>query len=78
MMATIDDDDLTAADIQAALDGLAAAQRRAQASGRPIVVVEDGKLVRRGPGEYTVLRVLPPRESPKQRIKTASSLREQP
>lgn len=75
-MATIDDEDLTAADIQAALDGLAAAQRRAHASGRPIVLVEDGKLVRRGPGEYTVLRELPPRKSPTERTKIIAASRE--
>lgn len=57
-----DDDGLSEADLKAALDALSAAQRRAVESGRTIVLVENGKLVRKGPQEYTVLRELPPRQ----------------
>lgn len=70
-MATIDDEELTDADLHAVLDALSAAQRRAHESGRPVVVVENGKLVRRAPGEYTVLLELPPRQVVADRIKIA-------
>lgn len=57
-----DDDGLSDADVKAALEALSAAQRRATELGRTVVLVENGKLVRKGPQEYTVLRELPPRQ----------------
>ena len=43
-----------------AVAALAAASRRARASGHPIVIVQDGKLVRITPEGTEVLEILPP------------------
>jgi len=45
------------------------AQSRARASGRPMVIVEDGKLMRIDQHGKTVLEVLPERFSPVERKK---------
>jgi hypothetical protein len=54
-----DDDDVP----EMALAALAEAQRRALASGRPVVLVRDGRLVRIQGDTVTVLRTMPPRKT---------------
>jgi hypothetical protein len=44
-----------------AVEGLNAAARRAEKSGRPMVVVRDGKLIRISNGQEVVLEILRPR-----------------
>ena len=56
-----------------AVDALRAAQRQARDSGRPVVVVADGELVRIGPEGQTVLRKLAPRRKVQVRRKRASA-----
>ena len=59
--------------IRMALDALNAAQRRALGSGRPVVMVKDGNLVRVEGANVTVLETLPPRRIVSIRSKQAKS-----
>jgi hypothetical protein len=54
-----------------AVKGLDEASRRARASGRPVVVVRDGQLVRLDRGEVVVLKKLPARRKVAVRRKVA-------
>ncbi|HEX8916180.1 MAG TPA: hypothetical protein VF796_27775 [Humisphaera sp.] len=56
-----------------AVAALRAAQRRAESSGRPMVLVLDGKLVRVDPSGQTVLKTLPPRQKVSIREKRVSA-----
>ena len=56
-----------------AVQALTMASRRALASGRPIVTVVNGKLVRVGLFSSTLLRTLPPRMKVSVRKKRAQS-----
>lgn len=56
-----------------AVQALTAAHRRAVQSGRPVLVVENGELVRIGPLGRTVVKTLPPRHKVLDRIKRALS-----
>lgn len=56
-----------------AVQALTMASRSAQASGRPVVMVVDEKLVRVGPFSSTLLRSLPPRMKVSVRTKRAQS-----
>lgn len=59
---------------QLAVEALTAATRRAIQSGRSVVVVVNGELVRmRSPADKTVLKKLPPRRKVIGRIKRAST-----
>jgi len=56
-----------------ALEGLAAAQRRAMESGRDVVLVVGRELVRISGGVTTVLKVLPPLTKVTERKKSVKS-----
>ena len=56
-----------------AVEALTNATRQALASGRPVVLVVDGQLVRIGPDGCTPLRSLPPRVKGTERTKRAQS-----
>jgi hypothetical protein len=58
---------------QLALEALTVAQRRAHNSGRSVVVVENGELVRVGLSGKTGLKKLPPRRKVTVRVKRASA-----
>lgn len=58
--------------VQLAVDALSAAQRRALDSGRPVVLVVKGDLVRVEPGGSFLLKQLPPRRQVFSRNKQAS------
>ena len=58
---------------QLAVQALTAAQRRAIASGRAVIVVADGALVRIGSSGKTVVKKMPPRRKVSVRIKRAST-----
>ncbi len=58
---------------QLAVQALTAAQRRALNSGRSVLVVVNGELVRIGSPGRTVLKKLPPRRKVSVRIKRAST-----
>jgi hypothetical protein len=72
-MSTIDRDPTEGEITQLAVQALTAAHRRAVASGRPVLEVVDGALVRKGPSGVTVLKKLPPRKKVTVRLKRASS-----
>ena len=57
--------------IRMALKALSAAQRRALESGRPVVMVKDGNLVRVEGANVIVLKTLPPRRKITIRVKQA-------
>jgi 20S proteasome alpha/beta subunit len=59
--------------IQMALQALREANERAKKSGRELVFVRNGELVRSGPNGITVLRKLPPRRKVNGRIRRAQS-----
>lgn len=58
---------------QMAVRALSDAQRHARASGRPVVVVVDGELVRVGPAGRTVIKRLAPRRRVLVRSKQATT-----
>lgn len=59
--------------VRQAVAGLSAASRKAASAGHTLILVKDGRLIRRGLNGVEMLRVLPKRPKVATRVKKAKS-----